>query len=82
MVDRQYVSGLVKQHRVSLFIIVDAVLQSVLKCNNSVFQIDKIYGEKKNQKKNIYIYIFDKTWQFSMFKNFVTLSGQDVVHHR
>ena len=56
MVDRQYVSGLVKQHRVSLFIIVDAVLQSVLKCNNSVFQIDKIYGEKKNQKKK-------KNWQ-------------------
>ena len=78
MVDRQYVSGLVKQHRVSLFITVDAVLQSVLKCNNSVFQIDKIYGEKKNQKKKK----IDKTWQFSMFKNFVTLSGQDVVHHR
>ena len=37
--------------------------------------------EKKKTKKK-YIYIFDKTWQFSMFKNFVTLSGQDVVHHR
>ena len=78
MVDRQYVSGLVKQHRVSLFIIVDAVLRSVLKCNNSVFKLIKFMEKKKKPKKKK----FDKTWQFSMLKNVVTLSGQDVVHHR
>ena len=33
--------------------------------------------KKKPKKKK-----FDNTWQFSMFKNVVTLSGQDVVHHR
>ena len=79
MVDRQYVSGLVKQHRVSLFIIVDAVLQSVLKCNNSVFQIDKIYGEKKNQKKKKKILT---RLGNSVCSKILWLSGQDVVHHR